>query len=48
MHRVLFGTGDKRMTIASDRKFDLTKEGVLESWGVANTTREVIANALDE
>ena len=30
------------------RKFDLNMEGVLEAWGVADATREVIANALDE
>jgi hypothetical protein len=30
------------------RKFDLNMEEVLEAWGVANATREVIANALDE
>lgn len=30
------------------RKFDLNMEEVLESWGVADATREVIANALDE
>lgn len=30
------------------RKFDLNMEEVLEAWGVADATREVIANALDE
>jgi len=31
-----------------ERKFDLNMEEVLEAWGVADATREVIANALDE
>jgi hypothetical protein len=30
------------------RKFDLNMEEVLEAWGVADATREVVANALDE
>ena len=30
------------------RKFDLNMEEVLEAWGIADATREVIANALDE
>lgn len=30
------------------RKFDLNMEMVLEAWSVADATREVIANALDE
>lgn len=36
------------MTTRSARKFDLNMEEVLEAWGVADATREVIANALDE
>lgn len=36
------------MTSASPRKFDLNMEDVLEAWGVADATREIIANALDE
>lgn len=36
------------MTTTSPRKFDLNMEEVLEAWGVADATREVIANALDE
>lgn len=30
------------------KKFDLNMEEVLEAWGVADATREIIANALDE
>ena len=36
------------MAIRKARKFDLNMEEVLEAWGVADATREVIANALDE
>ena len=29
-------------------KFDLNMEEVLETWGPADATREILANALDE